>query len=375
MIAPPLFFDLLSQGGITFFTGVPDSLLKDFCAYIEERVPHQNHIIAANEGNAVALAAGYHLATGKIGLVYLQNSGLGNCLNPLTSLTDPEVYSIPLLLLIGWRAEPGVPDEPQHKKMGRVMLPLLDSIEVPGRILAPSWPEAEQDIQEAITYMNKEQAPYALIVKADTFESYPLQKNQQTHFPLNREQALRLIVSQLDDKDIVVSTTGKTSRELFELREELRQGHERDFLTVGSMGHASSIALAVALQKPERNIYCLDGDGAAIMHLGALATIGKARPPNFKHILINNFAHDSVGGQPTAADTINFPTLALANGYAAAFSAETEEEIKNGLEKMKRTKGPALLEIRCRTGARPNLGRPHRSPQENKQDFRCFVAE
>lgn len=368
-------FDLCTRHNLTFFTGVPDSLLKDFCAYITDNTSTAQHIIAANEGNAIALATGYHLGTGKIGVVYMQNSGLGNCINPLTSLTDPDVYSIPLLMIVGWRAEPGIKDEPQHQKMGKVMQDVLRSIDIPHSILPSSIIEAEKCIEEAVAYMKKNNAPYAIIVKADTFESYKLQKKKQTSFPLNREMALRSIIPFLDERDIVVSTTGKTSRELFEFREELCQGHEKDFLTVGCMGHASSIALGIALQKPERSIYCIDGDGAVIMHLGALATIGKLQPANFKQIIINNFAHDSVGGQPTAADILDIPALARASGYKAAFSAETEEEVTSGFKKIKEIFGPALLEIKCNKGARENLGRPTRTPLENKKDFMAFVSE
>ena len=372
---PSQLYNLCIKHNLTFFTGVPDSLLKDFCAYITDNTLANQHIIAANEGNAIALAAGYHLGTGKIGIVYMQNSGLGNCINPLTSLTDPDVYSIPLLMIIGWRAEPGKKDEPQHKKMGRIMLNLLQSLEIPYRVLPSTVPEAELCLEEAVAYMKKNNAPYAIIVKANTFEQYKLQKKQQTSFPLNREQALRLIIPLLENKDIVVSTTGKTSRELFELREELHQGHEKDFLTVGCMGHASSIALGIALQRPDQTIYCLDGDGAVIMHMGSLATVGKLNPPNFKHIVINNFAHDSVGGQPTAAEAINIPALAAASGYKAVFTAETEEDIKNGFKKIKEMDGPALLEIKCNKGARENLGRPTRTPLENKEDLMNFLSE
>lgn len=373
MLNCPQFYGLLARNGVEFFTGVPDSLLQDFNAYVLDQASTQNHVIAANEGNALALAAGYHLATGKIGLVYLQNSGLGNCVNPLTSLVDPEVYSIPVLLLIGWRAEPGVNDEPQHKKMGRITGELLKSLEIPYQILPNSLTEAEKCLRKAAEYMNKNKAPYAIVVKKGTFEYYGGQQEQKANFPFTREQALRQIVPLLTPDDLVISTTGKTSRELFELRKELQQGHGKDFLTVGCMGHASSIALGIALQKPERSVYCLDGDGAVIMHLGALATIGKLQPRNFKHIIFNNYAHDSVGGQPTAADVVHFPALALTNGYKAAFGATTEEEIKLFVEKMKTIDGPALLEIRCNKGARENLGRPTRTPLENKNDFMEFL--
>ncbi len=373
MIPCDMFFRLLQQQQITFYAGVPDSLLKDICAYITDHTFPEHNIIAANEGNAVALAAGYHLATGKVGMVYLQNSGLGNCVNPLTSLTDPEVYSIPLLLLVGWRGEPGKKDEPQHQKMGRIMLDTIKSLEIPYSVLPTTLAETEIVVAEAVRYAVSTSSPYALVVQRGTFEPYELQKKAQTSFPLNREQAIRTIVPLLGLDDIIVSTTGKTSRELFELRKELQQGHSRDFLTVGSMGHASSIALSIALQKPERVVYCFDGDGAAIMHMGALATVGKLKPRNFRHIIFNNFAHDSVGGQPTAADTINLPAIAKANGYRAVFSAETTDEIKACMAEMNLQGGSVLLEIRCNKGARENLGRPTRTPRENKQDFIEFV--
>lgn len=363
------FYELLQRNGISFFAGVPDSLLKDICAYITDNASPEKHIIAANEGNAIGLAAGYHLATGNIGLVYMQNSGLGNCLNPLTSLTDPEVYSIPILLLIGWRAEPEIRDEPQHKKMGKIMLDLLEVSGISYSILPTSLADAEKCMNDAVAYMKQHNAPFALVVKKDTFESYELQQEKKTSFQFNREQAIRKVVSLLEKDDIVISTTGKTSRELFELRQKLNQGHEKDFLTVGCMGHASSLAVGIALQKPTRAVYCFDGDGAAIMHMGALATAGKLQPANFKHIIFNNFAHDSVGGQATAADVVNFPAIALANGYRAAFSAEKEAEIEYFLEKMKEIYGSVLLEIRCNKGARENLGRPTLSPIENKKNF------
>jgi len=373
MITPKYFYNLLVKNEIYFFAGVPDSLLKDICAYITDHAAPRQHIIAANEGNAIALAAGYHLATGKIGLVYLQNSGLGNCVNPLTSLTAPEVYAIPLILMIGWRGEPGKKDEPQHQQMGRIMLKHLESLEIPYCILPDTVTEAENCLDQALTEAKKSNAPYALIVKEGTFEKYALKNKKNTSFPLTREEAIRILTQLLEPDSIVISTTGKTSRELFELRQQLQQGHHKDFLTVGSMGHASSIALAVALQKPRQPVYCFDGDGAAIMHLGAFATIGKLKPHNFRHIIFNNFSHDSVGGQPTAADSIDFPAIAIANGYRVIFSSETEAEVQENVKKMKKEQGPVLMEIRCRKGAREDLGRATRTTLENKKDFMDFL--
>jgi phosphonopyruvate decarboxylase len=369
------FYTLLIKNGIDFFTGIPDSLLKDFCAYITDNTKDENNIIVANEGNAVALAAGYHLATGKIGLVYMQNSGQGNAINPLTSLVDTEVYGIPVLLLIGWRGEPGKRDEPQHIKQGKITLSLLNTLGVPHEILPDNIEKARKILRTAINVLKQKSMPYALVVRKGTFETYELKSAINYQFELSREDAIKLIIDYLGSQDIVVSTTGKTSRELFEYREELRQGHAKDFLTVGSMGHSSQIALAIALSKPSRKVYCLDGDGALIMHMGSLSIIGLKSPKNFKHIVLNNGSHDSVGGQPTAGFNIDIPAIAKACGYKAVYYAKTRKELENRLRLLKAAQGPALLEIKVNKGARKNLGRPTTSPKENKKEFMRFMLE
>ena len=370
MIHPKDFYDCLTKNGIEFFTGVPDSLLKDFCAYITDNTPKEKNIIAANEGNAIALAAGYYLATGKFGIVYMQNSGLGNAVNPLASLADQDVYSIPMLLLIGWRGEPNAKDEPQHVKMGKITLGLLDTLKIPYRILDDDF---ETILKEAKHSMERNKAPFAIVAKKGAFEEYKLKNKQETNYELNREEAIRTIVPLLSDNDLIVSTTGMASRELFEFREKNKQGHEKDFLTVGSMGHSSSIALGIALEKPDRQIYCFDGDGALIMHMGSLAIIGQLKPRNFKHIVFNNFAHDSVGGQPTASFNTDISEIAKANGYAEAFSAQTKNEIEGIMHKIKKMDGPVLLEIKVNKGHRKDLGRPTTTPIQNKDAFMEFL--
>ncbi|HMV57252.1 MAG TPA: phosphonopyruvate decarboxylase, partial [Nitrospira sp.] len=310
MIDPRKFVECLQSNSVEFFTGVPDSLLKEFCAYLEQVPQPGRHIISANEGGAVALALGYHLATGKVPLVYLQNSGLGNIINPLLSLADAEVYSIPLLLVIGWRGETGVHDEPQHKKQGRVMLAMLDAMEIPYSILGPEVNEAEGALSDALAYVQKHNAPFALVIKKGTFGAFTGDKRKAEVFELTREAAIQQVLEHLDERDVVVSTTGMASREVYEYRMNKGQGHKRDFLTVGGMGHASQIALGVALQRPSRSVYCLDGDGAVLMHMGALPITGTLKPENFKHIVFNNGAHDSVGGQPTVGLEIEILEIA-----------------------------------------------------------------
>ncbi|XP_052800869.1 phosphonopyruvate decarboxylase-like isoform X2 [Mya arenaria] len=373
---PATFYRQLKSKDIDFFCGVPDSLLKDFCAYVTNNTPVENHVITANEGNALGLAAGYHMATGRSALVYLQNSGLGNTVNPLMSLALPSVYSIPMLMLIGWRGEPGKRDEPQHITQGQATPGLLAALGVPFQPLPDYEEGAELALQSACHHMETVKGPYALLVRRQTFSPYKLPKKPQ-EYPLTREEALKLVINGLGHKDVVVSTTGMLSRELYEYRMAREDGHERDFLTVGSMGHASSIALGIALQKHNRQIYCIDGDGSVIMHMGTMATIGQRGPENLKHIIINNGAHDSVGGQPTDASNsegFDFGTIARGCGYKETLLAVTEEEVAAAVTRLRLTKGPLLLEIKIRLGARKDLGRPKTKPIENKKDFMHFLA-
>ena len=368
------FYNLLVNNNINFFTGVPDSLLKNILCFINEKESTEKHIIAANEGNAIALSTGYYLSTGNPGLVYMQNSGIGNAINPLVSLADNDVYSIPMLLLIGWRGEPGTKDEPQHIKQGKISEDLLKTLDIPFSILPDSLENAEKTIKDAISYINEESAPYALLVRKNTFEEYKSSCSDNNSSTLmNREDAIKLIINQLSDSDIVVSTTGKTSREVFEYREELSQDHNKDFLTVGSMGHCSQIALGIALSKPERKVYCLDGDGAFIMHMGSAAIVGTSKTENFVHIVLNNGAHDSVGGQETAGFKINIAEIAKNCGYGAVFEAKNKNEVTQCLESIKSIQCPILLEIKVNKGSRQNLGRPTTTPIENKKSFMDFI--
>ncbi|MBU1082997.1 phosphonopyruvate decarboxylase [Patescibacteria group bacterium] len=369
------FHQLLSKQGVDFFVGVPDSTLKDFCGYITDHLPPNQHIIVANEGGAIALASGYHLATQKIPVVYMQNSGLGNAVNPLISLADPLVYSIPMILLIGWRGEPGVKDEPQHVKQGLITLPMLDALQIPYAVLDNNMSNIENSIQQAIIYTRDKNAPYALVVRKNLFEKYVSTKIPTVQLLLQREQAIGIIGDTLNPMDIVVSTTGVTSRELFEYREARNQGHEQDFLTVGSMGHASQIALGIALNKSTRQVYCLDGDGAAIMHLGSMAIIGAQKPINFKHILFNNGVHESVGNQPTVGMQIDFQGIARSCGYKTVLMADNEVSLRAQIISLQEATGPAFLEIRVAPGHRSDLGRPTTSPQENKQFLSNFLIQ
>ena len=373
MIRPSFFYNLLSEYGIELYAGVPDSLLKNLCAYITDNADKKNNIIAANEGGAIGLAAGYHLATGGIPVVYMQNSGLGNTINPLLSLTDKEVYNMPVLLVIGWRGEPNVHDEPQHIKQGKVTIPLLDCMGIRNEIIADNENDLQTQIANAVNYMKTTNEVFALVVKKGTFDSYKLKNNRQYDYALEREEAIQMVAASMDKKAVVVSTTGKISRELFEYRENSEHAHHRDFLTVGSMGHASQIALGIALNKPDRNIYCFDGDGAVIMHMGSMGIVGEMAPKNFFHIVFNNGAHDSVGGQPTIGLNIDIPNIAACCGYKKVISVEKREELQEILTSLAANEGPVLLEIKVKKGSRDNLGRPTTTPIENKTALMDFI--
>lgn len=369
MINPKNFYNWLTKSNVDFFSGIPDSLLKNICAYITDNAPKTNHIIAANEGNAIALAAGYHMATNKIPLVYMQNSGIGNAVNPLLSLADKKVYSIPVLLMIGWRGEPGVKDEPQHVKQGEVTLDLLNAMQIPYLVLSKDENEAEAQTQQAISKISETNEPFALVVKKGTFDNYSIKESIKTDYELCREDAIKQVVNNLKGNEIIVSTTGKTSRELFECRAALKQPHHSDFLTVGSMGHSSQIALGIAIAKPNKTVICIDGDGALLMHMGALAIAGEISPSNYIHIVINNGAHESVGGQPTIAFNVDIPALAKANKYKSALSVSSADDLNMALKNISKENCPILIEVKVRVGSRDDLGRPTISPVENKKSF------
>ena len=348
------FVECLKSNGVGFFAGVPDSLLKSFCAYLTDTCAAA-HVIAANEGGAVGLAAGYHLATGKLACVYMQNSGQGNAVNPLASLADPDVYSIPMVLVVGWRGEPGVKDEPQHVKQGKVTITLFETLGIPTETIPEDEFVALDVVTRQVQRARSESRPVALIVRKGLFEGFPMDPAAVQPHPhglsdLGREAAIERILDELPPEAVVVSTTGMISRELYEARLRRGEGHERDFLTVGSMGHASMIALGIASSQPQRPVCCLDGDGAALMQLGNLAIVGQSRCANLTHIVLNNAAHDSVGGQPTVGGEVDLVKIAEACGYNAEGA-------------------PAFREVRVRKGARTDLGRPKEKPQENKLLF------
>ncbi len=360
--------------GSDFYTGVPDSQLKALCNYLIATYgidPH-HHIIAANEGNCTALAAGYHLATGEVPVVYMQNSGEGNIINPVASLLNDKVYAIPCIFIIGWRGEPGIHDEPQHIFQGEVTIRLLEDMDIASFIIGKDT--TDDEVKETMSGFRKVLATgkqVAFVVRKGALSDAPMVKYQNDNHML-REEIIQHILA-ISDDDPIVSTTGKASRELFETRVANGQGHKYDFLTVGSMGHSSSIALGVALNKPEQRIWCIDGDGAILMHMGAMAVIGTNKPKNLIHVVINNGAHETVGGMPTVAGSIDLVGIAKACGYPNAVCVDCFEDLDRELETAKKRNELSLIEVKCSIGAREDLGRPTTSALENKHYFMDYL--
>ena len=367
---------LLKIIGADFYTGVPDSQLKALCDYLmqEYGISPQHHIIGANEGNCVALAAGYHLATGKVPVVYMQNSGEGNVVNPVASLLNGHVYGIPMVFIIGWRGEPGVQDEPQHIYQGKVTVRLLDDMGIASFVVRKDTADSDvAAVMEGFRPLLAAGKDVAFVIGKGAL-SYGGRVKYQNAYKMSREEVIRHIVD-VSGGDPVVSTTGKASRELFEAREANRQGHRYDFLTVGSMGHSSSIALGIALQKPEQRIWCIDGDGALLMHMGALAVLGNIKPQNLIHVVINNGAHETVGGMPTAAGGIDLPAAARACGYPHAVRVRTCKELDRELKEAKGRRQLSLIEVKCSIGSRGDLGRPTTTAAENKRRFMEYLKD
>lgn len=376
MIDPARFVTHLAELGVTMYTGVPDSLLKSFGKHVQDALPREQHVITANEGAAVGLALGHHLRTGEVAAVYLQNSGFGNTVNPLLSLADPDVYGVPMLVIVGWRGQPGVKDEPQHVKQGRVMTALLDAAELPWTVLPTEPADAEAAVEAAVRTAVDDRTPYVLLVEKGTFGDAPSTGQAapaDTSLP-SREEALTALVEAIGDGQVLVSTTGMLSRELFELRERTGTDGSRDFLTVGGMGHASAIALGVALREPDREVWCLDGDGALLMHAGSLAVNADHAPSNYLHVVFNNGVHDSVGGQPTSISRVDVPAAARAMGYRHAAATSDLTALPAEVAALREHGGPSLLELRVRPGNREGIGRPTRTPAESKRAFMTAVA-
>ena len=362
--------------GSEFYTGVPDSQLKALCNYLMAAygIDPKHHVIAANEGNCTALAAGYHLATGKVPVVYMQNSGEGNIINPVASLLNDKVYAIPVVFIVGWRGEPGIHDEPQHIYQGEVTVKLLEDMDIATFIIGKETTdeEVEKAMEDFRTILSTGKDVAFVIRKGALTDAPKVEyKNGNT---MVREEIIRHIVK-ASGEDPIVSTTGKASRELFETRAANGQSHKYDFLTVGSMGHSSSIALGVAINKPDRRIWCVDGDGAVLMHMGSMAVMGANKPKNLIHVVINNAAHETVGGMPTVAGQIDLVAVAKACGYPNAVCVDTFEDLDRELEAAKGRNELSLIEVKCSIGAREDLGRPTTTALENKHNFMDYISK
>jgi len=364
------FLQEIKKIGIHTIAGVPDSTLKQFCDAVQlDGGKRFHHYVTANEGAAVGLATGEYLATKHPSLVYLQNSGLGNIINPLASIANQEVYGIPMLFVVGWRGEPGKKDEPQHVYQGKVTCKTLEVMDVPYSVIDDTTTEDEtRAILADAKKILDENRQYAVIVKKGTFEKES-EFVWENGYELVREQALRIILEQLYNDSFIVSTTGKISRELYEQSDALYGNHERLFMTVGGMGHASMIAFGMAQADPSKQIVCVDGDGAVMMHMGALALIAKQAPKNLLHIVINNAAHESVGAMPTGFSGQTYAQIAKACGYKNTDTVQTEDELKEVIADVRNRNGLSMIEVLVSLGARADLGRPKESARENRIHF------
>ena len=368
--------NFLSKLGGDFYTGVPDSLLKSLINYLMKTygIDPKHHVIAANEGNCVALAAGYYLATGKVPIVYMQNSGEGNVVNPVCSLTNDKVYAIPTIFIVGWRGEPGVHDEPQHVFQGEITLKLLEDLDIKYTVVSKETKENEvEEKMKEFSEILKKGKSVAFVIRKGALK-YDGKVEYKNKYQMKREEIIEHILDAAKD-DPIVSTTGKASREVFEIRERKKEGHSKDFLTVGSMGHSSTIALGIAYQKPNTKIWCIDGDGAALMHMGAMGIIGATAPKNYVHVLINNGSHESVGGMPTVALDMDFVMIAKACGDKNAVSVDNFEDLDKVLLEAKKRDELSFVEVKCSIGARSDLGRPTTTPKENKDGFMNYLNQ
>lgn len=361
--------------GADFYTGVPDSQLKPLCDFVYNtyKTDPKHHIIAANEGNAVGIAAGYYMATGKTPVVYMQNSGEGNVINPLASLVNENVYGIPLIFVIGWRGEPGVHDEPQHVFQGEITCKMLELMNVEYTVISGDT-SVDTLFNRMEAYRNKlnDGHSVAFVIRKGAL-TYEKSVTFGNGFNMTRECTIERIIEFAGD-DFIVCTTGKAGRELFEIREKRGENHDHDFLTVGSMGHASSIALGMAIHC-DRRVWCIDGDGSLLMHMGALTVIGACKPKSFVHIVINNEAHESVGGMPTVAGEMDLCSIARACGYQEIYRVENETELDTALKKALHHSEVSFIEVRCSLGSRKDLGRPTISPSENKKGMMSVLEK
>ena len=368
----------LMKRGIGHFVGVPDSTLSVFCKCLEKKYA-DCHEVPANEGAAVGLAAGHYLAEKKPCLVYMQNSGIGNAVNPICSLIHEKVYQIPVLFFVGYRGEPGKKDEPQHVFQGEATIPLLNQLGISCDVIGSETSEEEmKEILDRAWTALDDRKPYAVVIKKGTFEKENLESENRKSdsyfgkdepYTMKREDAIGIFADHLNKEEVVVSTTGKISRELYEQLDARKGHHSQAFLTVGSMGHASMIALGYAKSRPDKRVYCLDGDGAALMHLGAMAFIGENHPKNFVHLVLNNRAHESVGGMATGAVHTNWKKVAESLGYMHAYSVKNEMELRLALDECCELSGPVFIEVKVALGAREDLGRPKESAKENGDQF------
>jgi phosphonopyruvate decarboxylase len=346
----------LEKNNLNFFSGVPDSVLKNFTNLL---INKSSHVLATNEGSAVSIGIGYHLSFNKLPCIYMQNSGLANAINPLISIAHKGVYSIPMMMLIGWRGSPGIKDEPQHLIKGKITKNLLKLLGIKYEII-----ESEKDfnkIKKLINFSKKKKVPVACLFKKGVLKKVNYHKKFSERSTIKnkilRSEVIREILKSIQNNTKIISTTGYTSRELYQIRKNEGYHKGKDFYMIGGMGHSSSVALGAAFKK-NKKILCLDGDGSMLMHLGSLHTVGLMNKNNFKHILLNNQSHESVGGQEISFKRVKMEKLIKGLGYSKYIQLKDKKDLKNKIQSVLKYKGSIFLEVLIEKGAIKNLGRP-----------------
>lgn len=375
MVNQQSLFEALDRLGVKFFTGVPDSLLNDFCLYMTNNIPDSRHVMAANEGNAIGIAAGSYMATGNIPLVYMQNSGIGNATNPLLSLTHNCVYGIPMILVIGWRGDPSINDHAQHKKQGELTPVLMKDMDIPYEILDNDDTVIEK-FTWAVTKAKEISSPVALIAK----KAILTQKEKKQQYPesilMNREEAISAVIDVFGEDAIYLGTTGRATREVHEQLKMHGIGEGHEWQNVGSMGHVSSVGLGLALACPDKKIVVFDGDAAAVMHMGALATNCRYKASNLIHIVLNNGVNESVGGQQSAGQLIDLTGVAKSCGYRnIGHAVENKEELQQVMRTLPGDDMPAFVDVHVRQGIRPDMPKLNIDHKAQKEALMKYIME
>ena len=355
MIKIDSLINVLKKNDINFFTGIPDSILIELSRFLQNK-NKRKHIRATSEGSAISIGIGHYLSTKQVPCIYMQNSGLSNALNPLISITSKKVYNIPLVLIIGWRGSPRVKDEPQHNVKGKITESILKLLNIKYTIVR-SGNDLSQ-FNKIVKNAKKNNNIAACLIEQGTIKKIKKTYNKKNFYKLNKELFLKTLLETLEKNSKVISSTGYNSRELMYLRNKYKLINTKDFYMVGGMGHTASVALGYSLSTKKKTI-CIDGDGSFLMHLGSIKTAGTFANNNFKYILLNNNSHDSVGGQNTYANNIDFEKLSKSLGFKKFYKIKNNKNLKQNIKRFLKGNNLNFLEVKITNSKIKNLPRPN----------------